>query len=115
MLLGYGPEPITLPTQPMILNRLHVAANPSGSPHDLRGTLAFSAAHDMLPDVTAITLDQAALGPADCRFAGPPCRQLEGTASRRGAASRVLRGTEVSPAVAAGTVAPSVRALRTAM
>ncbi|MFC7907295.1 alcohol dehydrogenase catalytic domain-containing protein [Streptomyces nigra] len=59
LLLGYGPEPLTLPTQPMILNRLHVAASPSGSPHDLRDTLAFSAAHDILPEVTPITLDQA--------------------------------------------------------
>ncbi|MFE9021128.1 alcohol dehydrogenase catalytic domain-containing protein [Streptomyces sp. NPDC007808] len=59
LLLGYGTEPLTLPTQPMILNRLHVAASPSGSPHDLRDTLAFSAAHDILPEVTPITLDQA--------------------------------------------------------
>ncbi|MEU2785340.1 MULTISPECIES: alcohol dehydrogenase catalytic domain-containing protein [Streptomyces] len=59
LLLGYGPEPLTLPTQPMILNRLHVVASPSGSPHDLRDTLAFSAAHDILPEVTPITLDQA--------------------------------------------------------
>ncbi|GGT11142.1 alcohol dehydrogenase catalytic domain-containing protein [Streptomyces chromofuscus] len=59
LLCGYGPAPLTLPTQPMILNRLHVAASPSGSPHDLRDTLAFSAAHGILPDVTPITLDQA--------------------------------------------------------
>lgn len=59
LLCGYGPEPLVLPTQPMVLNRLHVAANPSGSPHDLRDTLAFSAAHGILPDVTAIPLDEA--------------------------------------------------------
>ncbi|MEU6603119.1 alcohol dehydrogenase catalytic domain-containing protein [Streptomyces flaveolus] len=59
LLCGYGPEPLVLPTQPMVLNRLHVAANPSGSPHDLRDTLAFSAAHDILPDITPITLDDA--------------------------------------------------------
>ncbi|MFE7276965.1 alcohol dehydrogenase catalytic domain-containing protein [Streptomyces sp. NPDC057623] len=59
LLLGYGPQPLTLPTQPMILNRLHVAASPSGSPHDLRDTLAFSAAHKILPEVTPIALDQA--------------------------------------------------------
>ncbi|RSN90501.1 hypothetical protein DMH26_28045, partial [Streptomyces sp. WAC 05379] len=41
------------------LNRLPVAASPSGSPHDLRDTLAFSAAHGILPEVTPITLEQA--------------------------------------------------------
>jgi alcohol dehydrogenase, propanol-preferring len=59
LLCGYGPDPLTLPTQPMILNRLHVMASPSGSPHDLRDTLAFSAAHGILPQVTPISLDQA--------------------------------------------------------
>ncbi|MFI8209725.1 alcohol dehydrogenase catalytic domain-containing protein [Streptomyces werraensis] len=59
MLCGYGPEPLVLPTQPMILNRLRVGASPSGSPHDLRDTLAFSASHDILPDVTPIGLDEA--------------------------------------------------------
>ena len=59
LLCGYGPDPLTLPTRPMILNRLHVIASPSGSPHDLRDTLAFSAAHSILPQVTPITLDQA--------------------------------------------------------
>lgn len=56
---GYGPEPLTLPIQPMVLNRLHVMANPSGSPHDLRDTLAFSVRHGILPEVTPITLDDA--------------------------------------------------------
>jgi alcohol dehydrogenase, propanol-preferring len=59
LLCGYGPDPLTLPTQPMVLNRLHVAASPSGSPHDLRDTLAFSAAQNILPEVTPVTLDQA--------------------------------------------------------
>jgi alcohol dehydrogenase, propanol-preferring len=59
LLCGYGPDPLTLPTQPMVLNRLHVAASPSGSPHDLRDALAFSAEQGILPDVTPITLDQA--------------------------------------------------------
>ncbi|MEU5115712.1 alcohol dehydrogenase catalytic domain-containing protein [Streptomyces longwoodensis] len=59
LLCGYGSEPLVLPTQPMVLNRLHVAASPSGSPHDLRDTLAFSAAHGILPDITPITLDEA--------------------------------------------------------
>jgi D-arabinose 1-dehydrogenase-like Zn-dependent alcohol dehydrogenase len=59
VLCGYSPEPLTLPTMPMVLNRLHVMASPSGSPHDLRDTLAFSAAHGILPQVTPITLDEA--------------------------------------------------------
>ncbi|MCL8010020.1 alcohol dehydrogenase catalytic domain-containing protein [Streptomyces sp. AS02] len=59
LLLGYGSEPLTLPTAPMVFNRLRVAASPSGSPHDLRDTLAFSAAHGILPEVTPIALDQA--------------------------------------------------------
>ena len=59
LLCGYGPDPLNLPTQPMVLNRLRVMASPSGSPHDLRDTLAFSAAHGILPQVTPISLDQA--------------------------------------------------------
>jgi propanol-preferring alcohol dehydrogenase len=59
VLCGYGAEPLELPTQPMVLNRLHVMASPSGSPHDLRDTLAFSATHGIVPDVTPIGLDQA--------------------------------------------------------
>jgi D-arabinose 1-dehydrogenase-like Zn-dependent alcohol dehydrogenase len=59
VLCGYGPEPLTLPIQPMILNRLHVMANPSGSPHDLRDTLAFSVRHGIVPEVTPISLDEA--------------------------------------------------------
>src|SRR4051794_259155 len=59
VLCGYGAEPLELPTQPMVLNRLHVMASPSGSPHDLRDTLAFSATHGIIPDVTPIGLDQA--------------------------------------------------------
>ncbi|WP_331767123.1 alcohol dehydrogenase catalytic domain-containing protein [Embleya sp. NBC_00896] len=59
LLCGYDAEPLVLPAQPMVLNRLRVLASPSGSPHDLRDTLAFSAAHGILPQVTPITLDQA--------------------------------------------------------
>ncbi|MEU6204140.1 alcohol dehydrogenase catalytic domain-containing protein [Micromonospora musae] len=58
VLCGYDNHPISLPTQPMILNRLRVMANPSGSPHDLRDTLAFSAAHNILPEITPIALEQ---------------------------------------------------------
>jgi alcohol dehydrogenase, propanol-preferring len=60
VLLGYlATEPLQLPTMPMVLGRLHVMANPSGSPHDLRDTLAFAAAHNILPDVVPITLEQS--------------------------------------------------------
>jgi alcohol dehydrogenase, propanol-preferring len=60
VLLGYNAaEPLTLPTMPMVLNRLHVMANPSGSPHDLRDTLAFAAAHQILPEIVPVKLDQA--------------------------------------------------------
>lgn len=69
VLCGYGSEPLTLPTQPMVLNRLHVMANPSGSPHDLRDTLAFSANHRILPEVVPIGLDEA-LGTLDAMAAG---------------------------------------------
>jgi D-arabinose 1-dehydrogenase-like Zn-dependent alcohol dehydrogenase len=43
----------------MVLNRLRVMASPSGSPHDLRDTLAFSSRHGILPEVTPISLDDA--------------------------------------------------------
>lgn len=59
VLCGYGPEPLTLPIQQMVMNRLHVMANPSGSPHDLRDTLDFSVRHGITPEVTPIGLDQA--------------------------------------------------------
>jgi alcohol dehydrogenase, propanol-preferring len=60
LLLGYNAaEPVELPTMPMVLNRLHVMANPSGSPHDLRDTLAFAAAHQIVPEVIPVKLDQA--------------------------------------------------------
>jgi propanol-preferring alcohol dehydrogenase len=59
VLCGYGPDPLVLPAQPMVLNRLRVMASPSGSPHDLRDALAFSAFHGILPDVTPIALEDA--------------------------------------------------------
>ena len=59
VLAGYDPEPLVLPVEPMVLNRLHVMLNPSGSPHDARDTLAFSAAHGILPEFTPIGLRDA--------------------------------------------------------
>jgi propanol-preferring alcohol dehydrogenase len=56
VLCGYGPEPLTLPVEPMVLNRLRVMANPSGSPHDARDALAFASAHGILPEYTPIGL-----------------------------------------------------------
>lgn len=58
VLCGYGPEPLRLPTE-LVLNRPHVMINPSGSPHDARDTLAFSAAHGILPEITTIGLREA--------------------------------------------------------
>ena len=49
---GVRGEQFVAQRQPMALNRLHVMANPSGSPHDTRDTLAFSAAHGILPEFT---------------------------------------------------------------
>lgn len=62
LLLGYGPEPLSVPVMPMVLGRLRVMANPSGSPHDLRDTLTFAASHGILPEVSPVSLvslDQA--------------------------------------------------------
>jgi propanol-preferring alcohol dehydrogenase len=60
LMLGYSPaEELILPTMPMVLNRLRVMASPSGSPHDLRDTLAFAARHNILPAITPVSLDEA--------------------------------------------------------
>ncbi|GAA1896057.1 alcohol dehydrogenase catalytic domain-containing protein [Asanoa iriomotensis] len=56
VLCGYGPEALTLPTGALPLRRPHVMFNPSGSPHNARETLAFSAAHDIVPDYLPIAL-----------------------------------------------------------
>jgi propanol-preferring alcohol dehydrogenase len=59
VLCGYDSEPLSLPTSPLVLNRLHAMGTPTGSPHDLRDTLAFSAAHDIMPEITEISLGDA--------------------------------------------------------
>ncbi|MFB9834694.1 alcohol dehydrogenase catalytic domain-containing protein [Actinoallomurus acaciae] len=59
VLCGYDSEPLVLPTRPMVLNRLHAMLNPSGSPRDARDTLAFSAAHGILPEFTPVGLRDA--------------------------------------------------------
>ncbi|WP_236710607.1 alcohol dehydrogenase catalytic domain-containing protein [Streptomyces sp. 150FB] len=59
VLVGYDAEPLTVPAQPMVLKRLHAMVNPCGSPHDARDTLAFSAAHGILPEIRTIGLGGA--------------------------------------------------------
>ncbi|NMO57268.1 zinc-binding dehydrogenase [Actinoplanes sp. TBRC 11911] len=59
VLCGYGSDPLILPTEAMALRRPHTMINPSGSPHDARDTLAFSAAHGILPEFTPIGLRDA--------------------------------------------------------
>lgn len=59
LLLGYSPDPLVLPALPMVVGRLHAMANPSGSPHDLRDTLAFADAHGIVPEVIPVELKQA--------------------------------------------------------
>ncbi|MFI0444321.1 alcohol dehydrogenase catalytic domain-containing protein [Actinomadura sp. 6N118] len=57
--LGYGPEPITLAPIGLVLGRRRVMGLPSGSPKDMRDTLDFAAAHDILPEVTQVQLEDA--------------------------------------------------------
>ncbi|MEU5879093.1 alcohol dehydrogenase catalytic domain-containing protein [Spirillospora sp. NPDC047279] len=57
--LGYGPEPVTLQPIGLVLGRRRVMGSPSGSPKDMRDTLEFAAAHNIVPDVTRVTLDDA--------------------------------------------------------
>ncbi|GAA3723613.1 alcohol dehydrogenase catalytic domain-containing protein [Streptomyces tremellae] len=59
VMCGYDTEPLVLEAQQMVLNRLHVMASPSGSPHALRDTLDFSARHGIVPEVHVIGLDGA--------------------------------------------------------
>jgi len=59
LMLGYGPTPLNVPPQLLVMKRARVMGMPSGSPHDLRDTLAFAAAHRILPEVSPVTLDDA--------------------------------------------------------
>lgn len=59
LLAGAGAEPLTLPVPPMLFRRIRVIANPSGSPADLRDTLAFAARNGIVPEVVPVTLDRA--------------------------------------------------------
>ncbi|KAB2364650.1 alcohol dehydrogenase catalytic domain-containing protein [Actinomadura montaniterrae] len=59
LVLGVGADALAVPPAALVMNRVRVMGSPSGSPHDLRDTLAFAAAHGILPDVTPVTLDEA--------------------------------------------------------
>ncbi|MQY09560.1 alcohol dehydrogenase catalytic domain-containing protein [Actinomadura macrotermitis] len=58
-MLGYGAGDLTIAPQDLVLIRARIMGSPSGSPHDLRDTLDFAAAHGIVPEVTAIGLDEA--------------------------------------------------------
>ncbi|WP_165950146.1 alcohol dehydrogenase catalytic domain-containing protein [Actinomadura sp. GC306] len=57
--LGFGAENVSVPPAALVTNRLRVMGMPSGSPHDLRDTLDFAVAHGIVPEVTAVPLDDA--------------------------------------------------------
>ncbi|MCA1221371.1 alcohol dehydrogenase catalytic domain-containing protein [Streptomyces sp. 8L] len=58
VMCGYDDGAFAAPVPMMVLNRLHVMGSPSGSPADLRDTLAFSVRHGIMPDVTPVALDE---------------------------------------------------------
>jgi alcohol dehydrogenase, propanol-preferring len=58
VILGYGAEPVRAAGQRMVLGRARILGSPSGSRHDLRDTLAFAAAHGIVPAVTPIALEE---------------------------------------------------------
>ncbi|WBB58036.1 alcohol dehydrogenase catalytic domain-containing protein [Streptomyces sp. WMMC500] len=76
VLCGYDETPLVLPPAPMVLNRLRVMLNPSGSPHDARDTLAFSAAHGIVPDHTPIGLEGASAALEAMAKSSPPNRSV---------------------------------------
>ncbi|SNS44494.1 alcohol dehydrogenase catalytic domain-containing protein [Actinomadura mexicana] len=57
--LGMGAENVSVPPMALVAGRLRVMGVPSGSPHDLRDTLAFAVAHGIVPEVAPVTLDEA--------------------------------------------------------
>ncbi|TYK45840.1 alcohol dehydrogenase catalytic domain-containing protein [Actinomadura decatromicini] len=59
LFLGVGAENISVPPVALVMNRQRIMGVPSGSPHDLRDTLAFAVAHGIVPEVTPVTLDDA--------------------------------------------------------
>ncbi|MFG2243831.1 alcohol dehydrogenase catalytic domain-containing protein [Spirillospora sp. NPDC048823] len=59
LFLGFDAANVDVPPLALVANRLRVMGNPSGSPRDLRDTLAFAVAHGIVPEVTPVTLDDA--------------------------------------------------------
>lgn len=59
LMLGYGPQPLSLSPIALVLGRIRVMGMPSGSPHDLRDTLAFAAVHGIVPEARPVTLAEA--------------------------------------------------------
>ncbi|WP_084961084.1 alcohol dehydrogenase catalytic domain-containing protein [Thermoactinospora rubra] len=59
LMLGFDPSPLRVSPMHLVVNRARVMGMPSGSPHDLRDTLAFAAAHGILPEVEPVSLDEA--------------------------------------------------------
>ncbi|XRQ13691.1 alcohol dehydrogenase catalytic domain-containing protein [Actinomadura welshii] len=57
--LGFDAANVEVPAGALVVNRLRVMGSPSGSPHDLRDTLDFAAAHGIVPEVTPVPLDRA--------------------------------------------------------
>ncbi len=59
VLLGVGPGSITTTPADLIFARRRLMGSPSGSRHDLRDTLHFSAQHHVVPRITKIALEDA--------------------------------------------------------
>ncbi|NDU73715.1 alcohol dehydrogenase catalytic domain-containing protein [Actinomadura sp. DSM 109109] len=57
--LGVGAENVSVSPMALVSGRQRVMGVPSGSPHDLRDTLAFAVAHGIVPKVTPVGLDEA--------------------------------------------------------
>jgi len=59
VVLGVGPGAITTSPMDLIGGRRRLLGSPSGSRHDLRAALNFSAHHHVVPRITKITLEEA--------------------------------------------------------
>jgi len=59
VVLGVGPGAITTSPMDLIGGRRRLLGSPSGSRHDLRAALNFSAHHHVVPRLTKITLEEA--------------------------------------------------------
>jgi D-arabinose 1-dehydrogenase-like Zn-dependent alcohol dehydrogenase len=59
VLLGIGAGEVRVSPGALVAGRRRIMGSPSGSRHDLRETLAFAAAHGVLPDVITCPLEEA--------------------------------------------------------